>query len=489
MSQPETDLMPPQRELDLRSLILLVWAMRLPLVVAFLLVTIGYWAYWLASRGGTPETPTYSRVVQFSFDGVEDGRYPNGLPFHIGDLVTPRLLSTLYDQHGLADRGVARATFASAFAIEPYSPERGYILRRREQLAERGTPAELVVLQERLTAELRRAEAGAARLSFRPLSPLPLADGDIGKLLIDLPRLWAKEATRQYGVLGPDVSVYSPALFDPAETEKLEYTVALAAIGRKATVFLDSIHAALAMPHANAVQDPQTGSGLLEVQDAVHGLVDRAQRLSADVVQLGLAKDRTALTRQYDHRVAGLAAAANIASDRVSVLKAALVELVGSSQNLAEIPPVGEPPAATLAVRQPGAVAALIDALLEREADAARLRLELAQERAVLDAFKGPRNAEVQDLSPPVGVRVAEIVTALQQQAAVVQRIHGLLSRDNFAVEGGLYHIADGGLHVDRPPTLRPPDVYVYLLLLFAVATAVVIVGSAFRLTQAAAGV
>ena len=488
MSQPETDLMPPQRELDLRSLILLVWAMRLPLVVAFLLVTIGYWAYWLANRG-TPEAPTYSRVVQFTFGGVEDGRYPNGSPFHIGDLVTPGLVSALYDLHGLADRGVPRATFASAFAIEPYSPEHGYILRRREQLAERGTPAELVVLQEQLTAELRRAGAGAARLSFRPLSPLPLADRDIGKLLLDLPRLWAEEAAEQYGVFGPDVPVYSPALFDPAETEKLEYIAALDAIRRKSAVFLDGVHTTLAMPHANAVRDPETGSGLLGVQDAVHGLVDRAQRLSANVVQLGLAKDRTALMRQYEYRVAGLAAAADIAADRVSILKVALVEIVGSSRDSAENPSLGAPPAETLAVAQRGPVAALIDALLEREAEAARLRLELAQDGAVLDALKGPSNAEVQELSPSMDVRIAEIVTALRQQAAVVQRIHALLSRDNFAVEGGLYHIADGGLDVDRPPTLRRWDVYVYLLLLFAVATAVVIVGSAFRLRQAAAGV
>ena len=176
--------------------------------------------------------------MQFSFDGVEDGRYPNGTPFHIGNLVTPKLVSALYDLHDLAERDVARTTFASAFAIEPYSPERDYIIRRREELAERGTPSELLVLQEQLTAELRRAGAGAARLSFRPLSPLPLTQEDIGKLLLDLPRLWAEEATEQYGVFGPDVPVYSPALFDLAETQQLDYIAALDAIQRKATTFL-----------------------------------------------------------------------------------------------------------------------------------------------------------------------------------------------------------------------------------------------------------
>ena len=484
MSQPEADLMPPQRELDLRSLILLVWSMRLPLLVALLLVTVGYWGYWLVSRDA-PEAPTFSRVVQFTFDGVEHGRYPNGAPFHIGDLVTPKLISALYDLHGLAELGVARAAFANAFAVEPYSPERGYILRRREQLADRGTPTELVVLQEQLSAELRRAESGAARLSFRSLAPLPLAEGDIGKFLLDLPRLWAKEATEQYGVFGPDIPVYSPALFDLAEIEQSEYIVALEAIRRKATMFLDSARALMRMPHGNAVRDPETGAGLLEVQDAVQGLMDRVRRLSADVVQLGLAKDRPALTRQYENRVAGLTEAAAVASDRVSTLQAALVELVGSSQASTESGPAGE--IASVALRQPGPVGALVDALLEREGDVAQFKLELIQDRAMLEALKRQGATEVEELSPPMDARLAQVVTALQEQAAVAQRIHALLSRDNFAVEGGLYQIADGGLMVQRSPTWRPRDVYIYLLLLFAVATAVVIVGSAFRPRQAAA--
>ena len=395
------------------------------------------------------------------------------------------MVSALYELHGLADRGVDKAAFATAFAIEPYSPGRDYILTRREQLAERGTPSELVVLQELLAAELRRAGAGAARLSFRPLSPLPLADGDVGKLLLDLPRLWASVVSERYGVLGPDVPVYSPALFDPAEIERLEYIAGLEAIRRKAMVFLGSINDALAMPHAIAVRDPETGAGLLEVQDAVHGLMDRAQRLSADVVQLGLAKDRRALTRQYEHRVAGLVAAADIASDRASMLRTALLDLVGSAHESVEERQPGEPSTETLALPQPKPVGALMEALLEREADAARLRLELAQDRAVLDALKQPTSAEIQDLSPPMDLRVAGVVAALQQQAAAVQRIHALLSRDNFAVEGRLYHNA-GGLMVDRPPTLRPRDVYTYVLLLFAVMTAVVIVGSAFHPRQAA---
>ena len=486
MSQPEADLMPPQRELDLRSLILLVWSLRLPLLGALLLVTVGYWAYWLVSRDA-PEPPTFSRVVQFTFDGVEDGRYPNGTPFHIGDLVTPKLISALYDLHGLAERGMARSTFASAFAIEPYSPERGYILRRREQLANRGTPTELVVLQEQLSAELRRAESGAARLSFRSLAPLPLAEGDIGKLLLDLPRLWAKEATEQYGVFGPDIPVYSPALFDPAEIEQSEYIDGLEAIRRKATMFLESARSLMRMPHGNAVRDPETGAGLLEVQDAVHGLVDRVRRLSAEVVQLGLAKDRHTLTRQYENRVAGLTEAAAVASDRVSTLQAALVELVGSSRDTTDSGPAGE--SASVALQQPGPVGALVDALLEREGDVAQFKLELIQDRAMLEALKRQGAVEVEEPSPPMDLRLAQVVTALQEQAAVVQRIHGLLNRENFAVEGGLYHVADGGLTVGRPPTLRPRDVYVYVLLLFAVATAVVIVGGALRPRQVAAGV
>ena len=473
MPEPDADLLPPQRELDLRALILLTWSMRVPLLVAFLLVTIAYWGYWLASHDSV-DVPTYSRVVQFSFDGVEDGRYPNGSPFHIGDLVTPKLLAALYDSHGLGERGVSEAMFASAFAIEPHAPEYRYIVNRGEQLAERGTPAELVALQEQLSAELRRAGSGAARLSFRPLSPLPLDEGDIGKLLLDLPRLWATEATATYGVFGPDIYVHSPDLFDSAELEAMEYIAALAAIRRKADALLNSVHNMTMVPHANLVRDPESGAGLLDVQDAVHGLMDRVRRLSATVVQLGLAKDRISVTREYEQRVAGLTAAADVATERVTALQQGLVDFAGAdgtveeqsaSAGLVELTPVGT----------------LVEALLERESEAARFRLELIQDRAFLDALKQGGSADTPRLSPPMGVRIDEVVTAFRDRAGVVERIHGLLSRDNFAAEGGLYRLADGGLVVTRAPAWRPRDVYIYVLLLFGAATAVVIVGAAFH--------
>lgn len=475
MPEPDADLLPPQRELDLRALILLTWSMRVPLLVAFLLVTITYWGYRLASHD-SPDVPTYSRVVQFSFDGVENGRYPNGSPFHIGDLVTPKLLASLYDLHGLGERDVAEAVFASAFAIEPHAPEYRYIVNRGEQLAERGTPAELVALQEQLSAELRRAGSGAALLSFRPLSPLPLEEGDIGKLLLDLPRLWATEATTTYGVFGPDTYVHSPDLFDSAELEAMEYIAALAAIRRKADAFLGSVHNMRAVPHANLVRDPETGAGLLDVQDAVHGLMDRVRRLSATVVQLGLAKDRIAVTREYEQRVAGLMAAADVATERVTALQQTLVEFAGPDGTV-----VAEPSVSASGWVESTPLGTLVDALLERESDAARFRLELIQDRAFLHALKQEGNADARQLSPPIGARIDEVVTAFRDRARVVERIHGFLSRDNFAAEGGLYRLADGGLIVTRAPAWRPRDVYIYVLLLFAAATAVVIVGAAFR--------
>lgn len=469
--------MAPQRELDLRALILLAWSMRVPLLLAFVVVTVGYGGYWLAARD-VSETATFSRVVQFTFDGVENGRYPNGAPFHIGDLVTPDLIAALYEMHGLGERGVVREAFANAFAIEPYSPEYGHILSRGEQLADRGTPAELVVLQEQLTAELRRAGQGAARLSFRPLSPLPLAEGDVGKLLLDLPKLWATQAVETYGVFGPDVPVYSPAQFDVEEAESAEYVVALEAIRRKASAFGESIHAAMDLPHANNVRDRATGASLLDVRETVRALLaEDVQRLWADIVQLGIAKDRGALIREYEYRVGELARAAEVAADRMTTLERTLATI---GRAPAAPQPAVEQGVAPLA-NEPLPSGALATALLSAEREAARLALELGTKRTALDAFKrrGPGENEPSDVR--IETRLAQVVTVLHEQATVAQRIHGLLSRDNFAADGGLYRIADGGLMVSRPPAWRPRDLYVYVLLLFAAVTAVLIVGNAVR--------
>ena len=473
--------MPPQRELDLRSLILLVWGMRVHLAVAFLLVTVAYWLYWFAARDA-PHTPTYGRVVQFVFDGVEQGRYPNGSPFDIGDLVAPKLISSLFELHGLRDRGVSADVFANAFSIAPYAPEFEYIVNRGKQLAARATSAELVVLEERISAELRRAAAGAALLSFRALGPLPLSEGDIGKLLLELPKLWAARAIDDYGVLELDLPRPSPGLFDEQRFRDLEYLVALDAIRQNASLLLDGVVPLRQLPHANLVRDTQSTRTLVDVQQTVRDVVaqDVAQ-LAAHIVQRGAAKDPATLIAGYEYRVGQLQAAADLAATRVSAARRLLISLGGATTSA--VAPRESAEASThesSSASEASYMDVLVSEMLAREREAARLASDLASRRVVLTSLRvnagDPSKADLE----AVEARLAGIVAALKSQVEVVGRIHSLLAKENFGYQGKLYSMDGGGLVVTKSPVLRGGDIYIYILLVFGVMTAVLVVGNAW---------
>lgn len=462
MTQPEADLMPPQRELDLATLVRRIWALRVPLLAVFLLVTAGYWGYWLATRDA-PEAPTYSRLVQFDFDGAEEGRYPDGSPFHVGDLIAPNLVAALYDMHGLDQRGVDERVFAQAFAVERYSREYDYVSGRLDVLADRAQLGEFLMLWERLDAELRRI--GAARLVFRPLQTLPLEDADVGKLLLDLPRLWARRMATTYGVLEWRFPGYFSTHFDDIDVGTLEYVAALAMVRRKAEAFVSSIDLALASPRAAVVQDPASGATLPTLRETVRSMIaGQIERLSADVVQLGLARDRATLTRVYAHRLAELTRAMQVAKNGMATIE----------RTLAIATPTLE--AGATPRSETSAVGALVDALLAREQEVARLTLELGAVKTMLESLERPADAEA-SLVPSPEDQLAAIVAGLREQAGAAERIRVLLGPGNFGVDGGFYRMADSGLMVSRPAVLRNKDVYVYLLLLFVVATVVVLAG------------
>ena len=471
MTQAEADLMPPQREMDLATLVRRIWALRVPLLAVFLLVTAGYWGYWLASRDA-PEAPTYSRVVQFDFDGAEEGRYPDGSPFHVGDLVAPNLIAALYDTHGLDHRGVDERVFAQAFGVERYSPEYDYISTRLDVLADRAELGEFLKLRERLDAELRRI--GAARLVFRPLQMLPLEDADVGKLLLDLPRLWARRMTTTYGVLEWRFPGYFSTHFDDIDVEAVEYVAALETVRGQAEAFVSSIDRALAAPRAAVVQDTESGATLPMLRETTRSVIaGQIERLSADVVRLGLARDRATLTRVYAHRLVELTRATRVAENGMATIERALS--VATPVSVAVPTPRSE--AVATPASQASVVSALVDALLVREQEVSRLTLELGAVETMLESLERRRDAEVSVVPSPED-QLAAIVAGLREQAAAAERIRVLLDPANFGVDGGFYRMADSGLMVSRPAVLRNRDIYMYLLLLFVVATMVVIAGA-----------
>ena len=154
-------------EIDLRELLRSVLATRVPVVISLLVVSIVFWVAQIALNFVNPEVYRYESRIDFIFDGVQEGEYPNGSPFALPDLLAPVVLNTVYDANKVADYS-PRNEFLSSFLIEPYTPRREFILVRYQALLanKKLTPAETQELQDQLEVELKQAALGSAKLAF-----------------------------------------------------------------------------------------------------------------------------------------------------------------------------------------------------------------------------------------------------------------------------------------------------------------------------------
>ena len=159
-------------EIDLRELLRSVLATRVPVVISLLVVSIVFWVAQIALNYMNPEVYRYESRIDFIFDGVQEGQYPNGSPFALPDLLAPVVLNAVYDANEVADYS-SRNQFLSSFVVEPYTPEREFILARYQALLgnKKLTPAETQELQDQLEVELKQAALGSATLAFIKIRP------------------------------------------------------------------------------------------------------------------------------------------------------------------------------------------------------------------------------------------------------------------------------------------------------------------------------
>ena len=88
-------------EIDLKELLRSVLATRVPVVISLLVVSVVFWVAQIALNVANPEVYRYESRIDFIFDGVQEGQYPNGSPFALPDLVAPAVLNAVYDANSL----------------------------------------------------------------------------------------------------------------------------------------------------------------------------------------------------------------------------------------------------------------------------------------------------------------------------------------------------------------------------------------------------
>ncbi len=484
--------------IDLHKFLRIVWAVRYAVLLAVLVVTVGYWGYWSVKVLLNPPLLTYGQVVHFTFEGVDKAQYPNESPFHISDIIAPNLLSQIYDSHELSKQGISESQFISKWKIIPYSPEQAFILKRyRSFLDQRNIrPEEVRKLQQEMSLELNQAGSRSALLSFEAQWGT-LERKTINSILQDLPRQWAKKAVDEYGVLELDVPIYSKEIFNEQRYKVLDYAVAIDLIQTNIALIQNSIEELLKHPHSKRVIDEESSYSLPGLQKLIADIISYdLATLTAFIEELGISNDREVVEIYYEYQIRKLIQKKDAKAKQSELIHQTLLDYIQQGRNKTnKTSPVPESESAVDVFQIGGDFLDRLSTLIKRSEDLeyrqnlydlsidhrqeeVKIDLEIAEKQAFIDAFKqkdkdtalDKKYVEVLEKKLPL------ILSKLREYIDLFSRLHSALSKENFGYSTALYRLEnedDGGI---SSSLIGIQDLLIYAILVFVISSGTLII-------------
>jgi hypothetical protein len=116
--RPDDDYYEYEEELSLRPLVLTLWAYRGVIAASVGAILVGYFLWAISAYLFQPAERRASLEFRLTFDGADQGTYPNGLAFSPAEIIATPILTKAYEINGL-DRYCSYEEFKnSIFTLE-----------------------------------------------------------------------------------------------------------------------------------------------------------------------------------------------------------------------------------------------------------------------------------------------------------------------------------------------------------------------------------
>ncbi|RFF27854.1 MULTISPECIES: hypothetical protein [unclassified Wenzhouxiangella] len=428
-------------EIDLRDLVRAIWDTRVPVVAAVLLFAAVFWIG--VGLFGAKQGVTYhwDALVQFSFTGVQDGEYPDESPFSSSDLLSPVVLRRVYEANNVEDYGLSRADFSEALSISAHAPNREFVVQRfRNRLArEQLSSAEIQELEEQFRDALDKASRGQARLSLTlRAGPLPrggmLPEAIARKVLLDIPREWARYMTEEVGVFATDISLYSVDVLESSVLKNMDFLVAYDVLKDKFSLLSHNIEQLEELPNSANVNDPETGYRLSDIRALASELEEFVlQDTLSPTLATGVSRNPQLTIRFFRNRIDELRRQRDLMQTRAERVEQTLSDynrspqVVGGSAQGGLTLPEGMQGGGGTTIPQFGSD--FLDRLVELGSDSGDIefRQELSRERLDYTLQAAELESEID--------RLARLIEMIEQQAAGEDAVDDGLDPDEMASE------------------------------------------------------
>lgn len=314
-------------EVSIVGLLKPLWRHRRLLVVttlamtalAVLLSAVSYWRQpvrWTASMEFRP-----------TFEGADQGKYPNKLPFAPSDIIDASVLDQVFDTNKIQDF-CARNDFRSAFFIEQRSSELQLIdSDYQSRLADKGLT---LVDRQRLMDEYRARRASAPLqygVTFiRPVACRTLPAAVAIKMLDDVLLTWANDAESKRGVLKQRVKVLTSNVLDVATGGRQSLFVRVNLVWTNIDRVIRNIAEVEALPGAELVRFGEQRVSLAEVRARMEDL--QHAQVESLMTSVGAEHDRDSV-RWVEDALATATSQQQVAQNRARANLDALREYSG----------------------------------------------------------------------------------------------------------------------------------------------------------------
>jgi hypothetical protein len=234
-------------------------------------------------------------LIEFKpmFDGADAGKYPNGLPFAVTDIVDPSIVDQVFAKNNV-QTFCPRAAFQSGLSVQQSSTAIQFLtLDYQARLSDtRLTGVDRQRLQEEYASRRALAPIQYQLIFLQSPECASLAPTLVAKLLSDILETWARESEEKRGVLKIRVSMLSPAIFDQrgiaGENLLIRADLLRTAIARVITNIADVEK----IPGSENIRDGAAKASFREVRAELEDLIQA--RLDPLVAQAGRGLGRRA---------------------------------------------------------------------------------------------------------------------------------------------------------------------------------------------------
>lgn len=479
-------------EIDLRDLFLRIWATRVKVVSAVLLVSALYACFVAVQYLTRDKTTTYSQVFTLTFNGLANGQYPDGSPFSITDLVSNSVIQAVYQNQPALQNGMSRTDLAGAITVERYTPDYFLIVERYERMNREGMSAQqLAALQQEMQAALRAS--GALKLSLT--TPESVNNAIPQQALSAIATEWAKQAIEEKGVLQLNTPIYSARIFDEQRFEQLDYLVGIELLLENVGKVQENIAALKELPGSTGVIDDETGYTLEDLEKALDDVANYDLRQLIDPVKrLGIAKDPELVKLFYQSRLVDLELEKQQHTRSAQIARQVLAEYSGNTnfakvqgsaaQQNALVPQLGDGFLDRLleVSRQGddlGYQQKLTDQILAFENSALAVEQQIAEINLTLSALEDQSNSQtvLAQYAQGVSERMPKLLQILRDYTGIVARLHGKISEDSIGAVGGLIQAEGASFLKVQQPVLTISDALLFFALMMMTVFISVLVG------------